>query len=94
MNVKLIIHNQATSQYKLKNNKSDEGNVVMRRQTWRADGDDKGNPSPPLLLTTSEFCYFILSIYLIFILFLLIIRLEKEWGQYHFRKQAGAALAR
>jgi len=58
MNVKLIIHNQATSQYKLKNNKSDEGNVVMRRQTWRADGDDKGYPSPPLLLTTSEFCYF------------------------------------
>jgi len=42
MSVKLIIFNQNTSMYKLKNNKNDEGAVVMRRQTWRADADDKG----------------------------------------------------
>jgi len=42
MSVKLIIFNENTGLYKLKNNKNDEGAVVMRRQTWRADGSDKG----------------------------------------------------
>ncbi len=42
MSVKLIIYNEGSGMYKLKNNKNDEGAVVMRRQTWRADGDDKG----------------------------------------------------
>jgi len=77
MNVKLIIHNQATSQYKLKNNKSDEGNVVMRRQTWRADGDDKGNPSPPSYSQLRSFSFICIYLFKSFLL-LLIIRLEKE----------------
>lgn len=42
MSVKLIIYNEGTGMYKLKNNKNDEGAVVMRRQTWRADGAHKG----------------------------------------------------
>jgi hypothetical protein len=42
MSVKLIIFNENSGMYKLKNNKNDEGAVVMRRQTWRADGGDKG----------------------------------------------------
>jgi hypothetical protein len=44
MSVKLIIFNESSGMYKLKNNKNDEGAVVMRRQTWRADGGDKGTP--------------------------------------------------
>lgn len=44
MSVKLIIYNDTTGMYKLKNNKNDEGTVVMRRQTWRADGSHKGTP--------------------------------------------------
>jgi len=35
MSVKLIVANQATGTYKLKNNRADEGLVVMRRQTWQ-----------------------------------------------------------
>lgn len=35
MSVKLIVCNQNTGAYKLKNNRNDEGLVVMRRQTWQ-----------------------------------------------------------
>mmetsp|Transcript_2410 Transcript_2410/g.3405 ORF Transcript_2410/g.3405 Transcript_2410/m.3405 type:complete len:219 (-) Transcript_2410:1021-1677(-) len=35
MSVKLVIFNQNTGSYKLKNNKNDEGEAVMRRQTWQ-----------------------------------------------------------
>ncbi|KAL6055922.1 Leucine-rich repeat-containing protein C10orf11 [Balamuthia mandrillaris] len=42
MSIKLIIHNKKTELYKLKNNRNDEGVVVMRRQTWRAEGLDEG----------------------------------------------------
>mmetsp|Transcript_14317 Transcript_14317/g.56345 ORF Transcript_14317/g.56345 Transcript_14317/m.56345 type:complete len:623 (+) Transcript_14317:198-2066(+) len=37
MSVKLIIMNHETKAFKLKNNKSDEGVAVMRRQTWRSE---------------------------------------------------------
>lgn len=37
MSVKLIIRNKETNAFKLKNNKSDEGDAVMRRQTWRSE---------------------------------------------------------
>lgn len=35
MSVKLIVCNPNTGTYKLKNNRNDEGTVVMRRQTWQ-----------------------------------------------------------
>jgi len=42
MSVKLIIYNESTEMYKLKNNKNDEGVVVMRRQTWRGEKKHSG----------------------------------------------------
>jgi len=36
MHVKLILHDPARKQFKLKNSKTDTGSVVMRRQTWKS----------------------------------------------------------
>jgi len=38
MSVKLIVYNKGKGIYKLKNHKTDEGNAVMRRQTWQGNG--------------------------------------------------------
>jgi len=38
MSVKLIVYNKDKGIYKLKNHKTDEGEPVMRRQTWQGNG--------------------------------------------------------
>ena len=35
MNVKLILYDETRKLYKVKNAKTDEGTVIMRRRTWR-----------------------------------------------------------